>query len=116
MRHQVTGRRLQRSKGHRRALYRNLVTDLLHYEKIVTTEPKAKEIQSLSEKMITLGKKGGLHAYRQVLSFLFDEKVVEKVFSDIAPRYAERKGGYTRIIKLGHRPGDDAPVVQIELV
>ncbi len=116
MRHKVSGRRLERSRGHRRALYRNLVTDLLNYEKIITTEPKAKEIRSLSEKMITLGKKGGLHAYRQALSFVIDEKVVEKVFSDLAPRYAERKGGYTRIVKLGHRPGDDAPMVQIELV
>ncbi len=116
MRHKVSGRRLERSSSHRRALYRNLVTDLLNYEKIITTEPKAKEIQGMSEKMITLGKKGGLHAYRQALSFIIDEKVVEKVFSDIAPRYAERKGGYTRIVKLGHRPGDDAPMVQIELV
>ncbi len=116
MRHKVSGRRLERSRGHRRALYRNLVTDLLSYEKIITTEPKAKEIRSLSEKMITLGKKGGLHAYRQALSFVIDEKVVEKVFSDLAPRYAERNGGYTRIVKLGHRPGDDAPMVQIELV
>ncbi len=116
MRHKVSGRRLERSKSHRRALYRNLVTDLLSHEKIKTTEPKAKEIQGMSEKMITLGKKGGLHAYRQALSFIIDEKVVEKVFSDIAPRYAERNGGYTRIVKLGHRPGDDAPMVQIELV
>lgn len=116
MRHQVSGRRLERSKSHRRALYRNLVTDLLKHEKIITTEPKAKEIQGMSEKMITIGKKGGLHAYRQALSFVIDEKVVEKVFSDLAPRYAERKGGYTRIVKLGHRPGDDAPMVQIELV
>jgi large subunit ribosomal protein L17 len=116
MRHKVSGRRLERSTSHRRALYRNLVTDLLSHEKIITTEPKAKEIRSLSEKMITLGKKGGLHAYRQALSFVIDEKVVEKVFSDLAPRYAERKGGYIRIVKLGHRPGDDAPVVQIELI
>ncbi len=116
MRHKVSGRRLERSSSHRRSLYRNLVTDLLNHEKIVTTEPKAKEIRGMSEKMITLGKKGGLHAYRQALSFVIDEKVVEKLFSDIAPRYAERKGGYTRIVKLGHRPGDDAPMVQIELV
>ncbi len=116
MRHKVSGRRLERSSSHRQLLYRNLVTDLLDHEKIVTTEPKAKEIRGMSEKMITLGKKGGLHAYRQALSFIIDEKVVEKVFSGLAPRYAERNGGYTRIIKLGPRPGDNAPMVQIELV
>lgn len=116
MRHKISGRKLQRSKGHRRALYRNLVTDLLNYEKIITTEAKAKEVRGLSEKMITLGKEGGLHPYRQALSFIFDEKVVEKVFSDLAPRYAERHGGYTRLVKLGPRPGDGAPMAQLELV
>ncbi|MDO8568097.1 MAG: 50S ribosomal protein L17 [Dehalococcoidales bacterium] len=112
----MTGRKLQRSSGHRQLLYRNLVTDLLNHEKIVTTEPKAKEIRGMSERMITLGKKGGLSAYRRALSFIIDEKVVQKVFADLAPRYAERHGGYTRITKLGNRPGDDAPKVQIELV
>ena len=97
-------------------MFRNLVTDLLGYEKIVTTEAKAKEVRGLAEKMITLGKAGGLHARRQALSFILDKKVTEKVFSDLAPRYAERPGGYTRITKLGPRLGDGAAMVQLELV
>ena len=97
-------------------MYRNLVTDLLGYEKITTTEPKAKEVRSLAEKIITLGKEGGLHSRRQALSFLLDKKVAEKVFTELAPRYTERPGGYTRIIKLGRRLGDGAPMVQLELV
>jgi large subunit ribosomal protein L17 len=116
MRHKVAGRKLGRSSAHRKALYRNLVTDLLNYEKITTTEAKAKEIRSLAERMITLGREGGLHSRRQALSFIFDEKVTEKVFNELAPRYAERPGGYTRITKLGPRLGDGAPMVQIELV
>jgi large subunit ribosomal protein L17 len=116
MRHKVDGRKLTSSSAHRKALYRNLVTDLLKSEKITTTEAKAKEIRSLAERMITLGKEGGLHSRRQALSFIFDEKITEKVFSELAPRYAERPGGYTRIIKLGPRLGDGAPMVQIELV
>jgi large subunit ribosomal protein L17 len=116
MRHKVAGRKLGRSSAHRKALYRNLVTDLLNYEKITTTEAKAKEIRSLAERMITLGREGGLHSRRQALSFIFDEKVTEKVFNELAPRYAERPGGYTRITKLAPRLGDGAPMVQIELV
>ena len=116
MRHQLKGRRLGRASGHRKAMYRNLVTDLLKHEKITTTEAKAKEIRSLAEKMITMGKKGSLHSYRLALSFIMDEKVVEKLFTVLAPRYAERPGGYTRIVKLGPRLGDGAPKVQIELV
>jgi large subunit ribosomal protein L17 len=116
MRHRITGRRLGRSSGHRRALYRNLVTDLLGYEKVTTTEAKAKEVRSLADKMITLGKKGGLHARRQALAFVLDEKTVDKVFSDLAPRYAERNGGYTRLVKVGPRLGDGAPMVRLELV
>jgi len=116
MRHKVAGRKLGRSSAHRKALYRNLVTDLLNYEKITTSEAKAKEIRSLAEQMITLGKKGGLPSRRQALSFILDEKVTEKVFTELAPRYAERRGGYTRIIKLGPRLGDGAPMTQIELV
>ncbi len=116
MRHKMTGRRLERSSGHRQLLYRNLVTDLLRYEKLVTTEAKADEVRSLSEKMITLGKTGGLHAYRQALAYLLDEKVANKLFAEIAPRYAERHGGYTRTVKLGPRLGDGAPVVQLSLV
>jgi len=116
MRHKVAGRKLGRSTAHRRALYRNLVTDLLGYEKIVTTEAKAKEVRGLAEKMITLGKEGGLHSRRQALAFIIDKKVVVKVFTELAPRYAERPGGYTRIVKLGPRLGDGAPMVQLELV
>ena len=116
MRHKVAGRKLGRSSSHRRALYRNLVTDLLDYEKITTTEAKAKEVRGLAEKMITLGKEGGLHSRRRALSFIFDKKVTDKVFNDLAPRYAERPGGYTRIVKLGPRLGDGAAMVQLELV
>ena len=116
MRHKVAGRKLDRSSGHRRALYRNLVTDLLGYEKINTTEAKAKEARSLAEKMITLGKKGGLNSQRQASAFILDKKVVEKVFAELASRYAERSGGYTRIIKLGPRLGDGADMVRLELL
>ena len=116
MRHKVAGRRLGRPTGHRIAMYRNLVTDLLDYEKITTTEAKAKEVRSLAEKMITLGKEGSLHSRRQALSFIMDKKVADKVFTELAPRFAERPGGYTRIIKLGPRLGDGAAMVQLELV
>ena len=102
--------------SHRRALYRNLVTDLLKHEKIITTEAKAKEVNGLAEKMITLGKQGGLHSYRQALSFIMDKTVAEKIFAELAQRYAERPGGYTRIIKLRPRLGDGAPTVQLMLV
>jgi large subunit ribosomal protein L17 len=116
MRHNIAGRRLGRSSSHRQALYRNLVTDLLRYEKIVTTEAKAREIRGMAEKMITLGKKSGLHTYRQALSFITDTKVTAKLFAELGPRYKERPGGYTRIIKLEPRPGDGAPMAQLELV
>jgi len=116
MRHNVAGKKLGRTTGHRRALYRNLVTDLLKHEKIVTTETKAKEVRSLAEKMITLGKESDLSAFRQALSYLYDKDVADKVFSELATRYAERHGGYTRIIKLGPRLGDGAPMVQLSLV
>jgi len=97
-------------------MYRNLVTDLLKYEKITTTETKAKQVRGLAEKMVTLGKEGGLHSRRQALAFIFDKKVTEKVFSELSSRYAERSGGYTRIIKLGPRLGDGAAMAQLELV
>ena len=116
MRHKVAGRSLGRSTDHRRAMYRNMVTDLLGYEKVATTEAKAKEVRSLTEKMITLGKDGGLHARRQALSFVMEKKVVDKVFDELASRYAERSGGYTRMVKLGPRLGDGAAMVQVELV
>ncbi|MBN1176398.1 MAG: 50S ribosomal protein L17 [Dehalococcoidales bacterium] len=112
----MAGRKLGRVTGHRRALYRNLVTDLLRYEKIVTTEARAKEIRGIAEKMITLGKKSGLHSYRQALTFITDKKVTDKVFSELGPRYKERPGGYTRLVKLEPRLGDGALMVQLELV
>ncbi len=116
MRHRVAGRKLSRSTDHRMLMYRNLVTDLLEHEKIVTTEAKAKEVRGFTEKMITLGKKGNLHARRQALAFVVDEKVVAKLFGEIADSYSERTGGYTRITKLGPRRGDGAPMAQLELV
>jgi large subunit ribosomal protein L17 len=116
MRHKVAGRKLSRATDHRMALYRNLVTDLLRYEKVVTTEAKAKEARSLAEKVITLGKQKNLHARRQALSFVYDKGVVDKLFTELAPRYAERPGGYTRVVKLGPRLGDGAQMAQLELV
>ncbi len=116
MAHKISGRKLARSSGYRRAVHRNLVTALLGYEKITTTEAKAKQVRGLAEKMITLGKEGGLHSRRQALSFIFDKKVTDKVFAELAPRYAQRPGRYTRIIKVGPRLGDGAPMVQLELV
>jgi large subunit ribosomal protein L17 len=115
------GRRIDlRKKGqtssYKRAMYRNLVTDLLGFEKITTTEARAKIVSSLAEEMITLGKKGTLHHRRQALSYIFDKDVTDKVFSDLAKRYAERQGGYTRIAKIGQRIGDGALVVRLELV
>jgi len=116
MRHRISGRKLGRRIGHRWLLYRNLVTSLLAYEKITTTEAKAKEIRGLTEKIITLGKDGSLASRRRVLAFLTDKKVVDKVFNEIAPGYANRAGGYTRLVKLGPRSGDNAPMVQIQIV
>ncbi len=116
MRHRVAGRKLGRPTDHRLALYRNLTTDLLRYEKIMTTEAKAKEVRSMAEEMITKAKGGSLHARRQAMSELYDPQVVDKLFAILAPRYQERQGGYTRIIHLGPRKGDAAPMVQLELV
>lgn len=116
MRHRLSGRTLGRPTAHRLAMYRNLVTDLLRKEYISTTEPKAKEVRGMAEKIITLGKKESLHARRQALAFVSDKKVVAKVFDELVERYAERPGGYTRIIKLGPRHGDGAPMVRLELV
>ena len=116
MRHAVAGRKLGRPTSHRLAMYRNLVTDVLRYEKVKTTEAKAKEVQALVEKMITWGKDGSLHARREALSFVYDPKVVEKLFDVLAKRYADRKGGYTRVVRLGVRLGDAAPTAVIELV
>jgi large subunit ribosomal protein L17 len=116
MGHKISGRKLARSSGYRRALNRNLVTDLLNYEKITTTEAKARQVRGLAEKMVTLGKEGSLHSRRQALTFIFSKDVTDKVFDELATRYAERSGGYTRITKLGPRQGDGAVMVQLELV
>lgn len=109
-------RREGKTSSYKKALYRNLVTDLLGYEKIRTTEAKARVVRGLAEEMITLGKKGTLHHRRQALAYIYDDDVTDKVFSALAKRYADRPGGYTRVAKLGPRPGDAAPMVQIELV
>ncbi len=116
MRHRVSGRHLGRDTSHRVALYRNLVTDLLRYERITTTEAKAKEIRPMAEKIITLGRRGDLHARRLAGRFVYDPKVVKKVFDDIAPRMATRPGGYLRITGLEPRKGDGARMSVIELV
>ena len=116
MRHRKSGRALSRSRSHRTALVRNQVTDLLRHEAIVTTEAKAKSIRPVAERMITLGKRGDLHSRRQAGAVLTDRKVLRTLFDEIAPRFAERNGGYTRIIKLGPRRGDGAQMAHIELV
>ena len=116
MRHKVAGRNLSRSTEHRWALYRNKVNALLDHDRITTTEAKAREVRSLAEKMITLAKDGTLASRRETLAFITDKKVVDRLFAEIAPSYADRKGGYTRLLKLGPRPGDSAPMVQVELV
>lgn len=109
-------RKLGLPTDQRKAMLRNLVTSLLKHGKIETTETRAKETRSIAEKMITLGKRGDLHARRQVLAYVLDETVVNNLFTDIAPKYAERNGGYTRIIKIGPRRGDAAEMALIELV
>ncbi|MDP2917313.1 MAG: 50S ribosomal protein L17 [Dehalococcoidia bacterium] len=116
MRHQVSSRRFDRPTGPRQLMIRNLVTEVLDHTRITTTEAKAKAIRSPVEKMITLGKAGKLHHRRQALSFITDERVVDKLFAEVAPRYAQRNGGYTRVIKLGPRSGDGAAMAIIELV
>lgn len=116
MRHRKKGRQLGRNTKHRRALYRSLVTSLLEHERIETTEAKAKEVRGFTDRMITLGKEGDLPARRRALSFLRSKAVVSKLFSDVAGRFRERNGGYTRIIKTRRRLGDAAEMVAIELV
>jgi large subunit ribosomal protein L17 len=116
MRHLKSGRKLNRTSSHRRALIRNLITSLLRDEKIQTTDPKAKELRRWADRVITLGKQGSLHARRQVLGIVQDKAVVRKLFDSIAPRFKDRPGGYTRIIKVGMRRGDAAPISLIELV
>ena len=116
MRHQKSGRKLSRSASHRWALMRNMITSLLRDEKIKTTDAKAKELRRWADRVITLGKRGSLHARRQVLAVVQDKAVVRKLFDTIAPRFKDRPGGYTRIVKIGIRRGDAAPVSIIELV
>lgn len=109
-------RKLGMVSAHRKAMLRNLTTDILKHGKVTTTETRAKEARRMVEKMITLGKRGDLHARRQALSYVMDKQVVKNLFEEIAPKYSERKGGYTRIMKLGPRKGDGAPMAIIELV
>lgn len=116
MRHRVKAGTLGRSASHRTAMYRNLVTSLLEHERVRTTDAKAKGVRSLAEKMITLGKRGDLHARRRALRVIRRREVAAKVFDDLAERYRDRPGGYTRIVKLGIRPGDAAAMSIIELV
>src|SRR6187431_1141740 len=116
MRHRNAHRKLSRNTSHRRSLLRNLVTDLLDHGRLMTTLPKAKEVRPLAEHMITLGKRDSLHARRQVQSYLLKAETAKMVFDTIAPKFADRKGGYSRIIKLGNRKGDGADIAIIELL
>ncbi len=116
MRHKKSGRALGRSSAHRSAMFRNMVTSLFEYERIVTTTEKAKELRPIAEKMITLAKRGDLHARRQAMSFIRSKKVVAKLFDQIGEQFKERNGGYTRIIQTGIRKGDAATMAIIELV
>ncbi len=116
MRHGKSGSKLGRTSSHRKAMLRNMVTSFLKYEKIRTTDVKAKELKQVAEKMITLGKRGDLHSRRQALAFVRDPDVVGKLFSDLSARFRDRAGGYTRIVKMGYRTGDKAPLSVIELI
>lgn len=116
MRHRVSGKKLSRSKDHRKALFKNLVTSLVLHEQIQTTEAKAKAIKGLVDKVITKGKTGSLHARRVLAGFFTNQKAVEKIVKVLAPRFRQRSGGFTRIIRLGRRRGDNASLVRIELV
>jgi large subunit ribosomal protein L17 len=116
VRHARTGKKLGRDSAHRKALYANLTCSLLEHGRIRTTEAKAKAVKPYAEKMITLGRRGDLHARRQALSELRSQEIVHTLFSDVAPRMADRPGGYSRIVKLGQRQGDGAEMVYLELV
>lgn len=116
MRHGNRGRKLNRTHEHRKAMFANMVASLIEHEQIVTTLPKAKDLRPIVEKMITLGKRGDLHARRQAISQVRDETVIRKLFDTLAPRYADRNGGYTRVLKAGFRRGDNAPMAVIEFV
>ncbi|MBJ21155.1 MAG: 50S ribosomal protein L17 [bacterium] len=116
MNHRKTGRKLSRTGAHRKALLRNMVTSLLEHEQIRTTDAKAKELRGVADRMITLGKRGTLHARRQALQTIRSKEVTSKLFDELADRFRERSGGYTRVIKIGQRAGDAAPMSIIELV
>lgn len=116
MRHRKAGRKLGRTAAHRKAMLRNMVTSLLEHERIVTTVPKAKEARRVADKMITLAKRGDLHARRQAYAYIKSKDVVAKLFDELQEQYADRQGGYTRIIRTGIRQGDTAPMAILELV
>lgn len=116
MRHGVLGRKLNRTTSHRFAMFRNMTTSLLKHERIFTTVPKGKEMRRWGDWLITLGKRGDLHARRQALAFVRDKDVVYKLFGELGPRYQDRQGGYTRMVKVGYRRGDAAPMCLVELV
>ena len=116
MRHLNQGRKLNRTHEHRKALFKNMANALIKHEQIVTTLPKAKELKRVADKLISLGKKGGLHRRRQAYAQLRDDAMVAKLFNDLGPRYESRPGGYTRVLKAGYRHGDNAPMAVIELV
>ena len=116
MRHGFAGRRFARSVSHRKAMFANLAASLIEHEQIVTTLPKAKDLRPIVEKLVTLGKRGDLHARRQVIAQIGNEHLVKRLFETIAPRYAQRNGGYLRIMKAGFRHGDNAPLAVIEFV
>ena len=116
MKHRIKGKKLNRTSSHRKALFKNMAQAIIKHEQIVTTLPKAKTMKPIVDKLITLGKKGSLHARRQAFSKLRDEDMVAKLFGTLAPRYADRNGGYTRVLKAGYRYGDAAAMAVIELV
>jgi large subunit ribosomal protein L17 len=116
MRHRKTGRKLGRNTSHRKAMMRNMVTSFFDCEKITTTDARAKELRKMAEKLITMARRGDLHSRRLIMQVVRDKKVTAKLVDTIAPRYTDRPGGYTRIIKLGHRAGDNAALSMIELV
>ncbi len=116
MRHGNSGRKLNRTASHRKAMFANMAVALLKHEQIKTTLPKAKELRPIVDRLITLGKRGGLHARRQAIARIGDEKIADKLFATLGPRYAERAGGYTRVLRAGFRYGDSAPMAIIELV
>jgi large subunit ribosomal protein L17 len=116
MRHRAKGRQLSRTSSHKRALLNNMATSLFEHGRVVTTEAKAKELRPFAEKLITLARRGDLHARRLVQRRIKDRDTLGKLFSEIGPRFAARPGGYTRILKMGHRPGDGADIARIELL